>query len=124
MNFHKTIGFLATLLLTLGLGVPNSFAQTVDLSFNPPSMDEGGGLAVGKLVVSVTLDADAADATTVTVTLAAADAGNTINLATAGRWRRIGISLGSCRSGVLQKMIEVKQKKFPLHTIRHRTVLD
>ena len=27
MNFHKTIGFLATLLLTLGIGVPDSFAQ-------------------------------------------------------------------------------------------------
>ena len=29
MNFHKTIGFLAALLLTLGLGVPDSFAQNV-----------------------------------------------------------------------------------------------
>jgi len=28
MNFHKTIGFLATLLLIVGLGVPDSFAQT------------------------------------------------------------------------------------------------
>ena len=27
MNFHKTIGFLATLLLMVGLGVPDSFAQ-------------------------------------------------------------------------------------------------
>ena len=27
MNFHKTIGFLAALLLMLGLGVPDSFAQ-------------------------------------------------------------------------------------------------
>lgn len=28
MNFHKTIGFLATLLLVFGLGVPDSFAAT------------------------------------------------------------------------------------------------
>ena len=29
MNFHKTIGFLATLLLVFGLGVPDSYAQAV-----------------------------------------------------------------------------------------------
>ena len=29
MNFHKTIGFLATLLLVLGLGVPDSYAQDI-----------------------------------------------------------------------------------------------
>ena len=28
MNFHKTIGFLAALLLMVGLGAPDSFAQT------------------------------------------------------------------------------------------------
>ena len=36
MNFHKTIGFLATLLLIVGLGVPDSFAQatgTMTLEF-------------------------------------------------------------------------------------------
>ena len=27
MNFHKTIGYLAALLLMVGLGVPDSFAQ-------------------------------------------------------------------------------------------------
>ena len=32
MNFHKTIGFLATLLLVLGLGVPDSFAQSITIS--------------------------------------------------------------------------------------------
>ena len=37
MNFHKTIGFLAALLLMIGLGAPDSFAQntisvTVDSS--------------------------------------------------------------------------------------------
>ena len=29
MNFHKTIGYLAALLLMVGLGVPDSFAQDV-----------------------------------------------------------------------------------------------
>ena len=27
MNFHKIIGYLAALLLMLGIGVPDSFAQ-------------------------------------------------------------------------------------------------
>ena len=30
MNFHKTIGYLAALLLMVGLGVPDSFAQDVE----------------------------------------------------------------------------------------------
>ena len=29
MNFHKTIGYLAALLLMVGFGVPDSFAQDV-----------------------------------------------------------------------------------------------
>ena len=29
MNFHKTIGYLAALLLMVGLGAPDSFAQDV-----------------------------------------------------------------------------------------------
>ena len=29
MNFHKTIGYLAALLLTVGLGAPDSFAQNI-----------------------------------------------------------------------------------------------
>ena len=32
MNFHKKIGFLAALLLTFGLGVPDGFAQTLNIS--------------------------------------------------------------------------------------------
>ena len=32
MNFHKTIGFLASLLLMVGIGVPDSFAQTITIS--------------------------------------------------------------------------------------------
>ena len=37
MNFHKTIGYLAALLLIVGIGAPDSFAQetkTVDISFS------------------------------------------------------------------------------------------
>ena len=30
MNFHKTIGYLAALLLMVGFGVPDSFAQDVN----------------------------------------------------------------------------------------------
>ena len=37
MNFHKTIGFLASLLLVLGIGVPDSFAQTVRVSSLTPA---------------------------------------------------------------------------------------
>ena len=61
MNFHKTIGFLATLLLTLGLGVPDSFAQTVSgvvLKVDPASIDEGDPVAPILVTVTVTLDAD------------------------------------------------------------------
>ena len=48
MNFHKTIGFLATLLLTLGLGVPDSFAQDVEvnLSLQRTYVRESGSVAV------------------------------------------------------------------------------
>lgn len=38
MNFHKTIGFLASLLLVLGIGVPDSFAQQnakIDVTVSP-----------------------------------------------------------------------------------------
>ncbi len=38
MNFHKTIGFLASLLLIVGLGVPDSFAQRIDLSVSPRTL--------------------------------------------------------------------------------------
>ena len=34
MNFHKTIGYLAALLLMVGLGVPDSFAQDVRLTLS------------------------------------------------------------------------------------------
>ena len=67
MNFHKTIGFLATLLLVLGLGVPDSFAQTgtttVELS-RSSYVREGSSV-----VVTVTLDPAPAANTSVDVTL-------------------------------------------------------
>ena len=72
MNFHKTIGFLATLLLTLGLGVPDSFAQTVksvDLSVSKDSfMDTDDGTAV-TLTTAVTMSGNVTAATTVSVAL-------------------------------------------------------
>ena len=41
MNFHKTIGFLAALLLMVGLGAPDSFAQgTFTLSVTPGTVRE------------------------------------------------------------------------------------
>lgn len=67
MNFHKTIGFLASLLLVLGLGVPDSFAQDIEsVSVSPRTIVEGSTASVR---VTVTLS-EAPDAgTTVTVNL-------------------------------------------------------
>ena len=55
MNFHKTIGYLAALLLMLGIGVPDSFAQEV---------------AVSKITLSVT-PRTLRDSTTTNVTVTA-----------------------------------------------------
>ena len=58
MNFHKTIGFLAALLLTLGLGVPDSFAQqTLSISVNPSSLTDTDNATI------VTVTADVAGGT-------------------------------------------------------------
>ena len=49
MNFQKKIGFLATLLLTLGLGVPDSFAQespTLEVHLSRTRVNEGGSINV------------------------------------------------------------------------------
>ncbi len=59
MNFHKTIGFLASLLLVLGIGVPDSFAQddpTIAVTVRPVRITEGQTRSV---TVSVKLSADA-----------------------------------------------------------------
>ena len=68
MNLHKTIGFLATLLLVLGLGVPDSFAQTVKVSdVSPSSLREGQSRSV---TVEVELSAAPGANATTTVTVA------------------------------------------------------
>ena len=62
MNFHKTIGFLATLLLVFGLGVPDSYAQdvsTVSITLSPNSVVDTDDATTVTAEVSVTLDADA-----------------------------------------------------------------
>ena len=67
MNFHKTIGYLAALLLIVGLGVPDSFAQTVKVSSLTPSrVQENQPRTV---TVTVELNEAVDDATTVTVTV-------------------------------------------------------
>ena len=67
MNFHKTIGYLAALLLMVGFGVPDSFAQTVKVSDVTPSrVTEARSSSV---TVEVTLDTAPGANTTVTVSL-------------------------------------------------------
>ena len=63
MNFHKTIGFLAALLLVLGIGVPDSFAQEdvtdISLVVSPrtlrDSVTANGGAITVRATVRVTL---------------------------------------------------------------------
>ena len=75
MNFHKTIGFLATLLLTLGLGVPDSFAQNVEsliLSAAPNTFTDAENSQNVTVTADITLDAVVAGSdATVTVALTA-----------------------------------------------------
>ena len=92
MNFHKTIGFLATLLLMLGIGVPDSFAQDVSslsLTVSPRTLRDSSTVTGGVTVtarLSVTL-ASAATVTapgrTVDVTVAASPDATTGNLGSA-----------------------------------------
>jgi hypothetical protein len=67
MNFHKTIGFLATLLLVLGFGVPDSFAQanTINVSLSRDNYVREGS----SVVVTVTVDPEVAANTTVTANI-------------------------------------------------------
>ncbi len=68
MNFHKTIGFLATLLLTLGLGVPNSYAQNVDgvtLTLNGGATLAAGAEGGTSIPVTVSVSVDFASTVTV-----------------------------------------------------------
>ena len=54
MNFHKTIGYLAALLLMVGFGVPDSFAQSVEISVAPNTATESAVLAAETVTVTVT----------------------------------------------------------------------
>ena len=68
MNFHKTIGYLATLLLMVGLGVPDSFAQTVKVSsISPVRVQEGQPRTV---TITAELSAAVDAATTVDIQVA------------------------------------------------------
>ena len=69
MNFHKTIGYLATLLLIVGFGASDSFAQpTTTLSFDRTNyVREGSSVDV---IVTVSPALDATETMTVTVNLA------------------------------------------------------
>ncbi len=75
MNFHKTIGFLAALLLMVGLGAPDSFAQdvpgTMTVTFNETSADAEaeGTTNPDSVKVRVTLNPAPDAALTVTVAL-------------------------------------------------------
>ena len=74
MNFHKTIGFLASLLLMVGIGVPDSFAQTITISVpaNQRSIEETATTPVTvSVLVSISgVTDDTVQGTTVTATLA------------------------------------------------------
>ncbi|MYG48590.1 MAG: T9SS type A sorting domain-containing protein [Gemmatimonadales bacterium] len=72
MNFHKTIGFLATLLLVFGLGVPDSYAQdvsTVSITLAPNSVFDTDDATDVTAQVTVTLAAMAESNMAVTVTV-------------------------------------------------------
>ena len=69
MNFHKTIGYLAALLLMVGLGVPDSFAQAPANSIKVELSRDNYVREGSSVVVTVTLDPAPAAATTTTVTL-------------------------------------------------------
>ena len=79
MNFHKTIGYLAALLLMLGIGVPDSFAQdpaiaeTLELSLTRNVVRDTVTVHNMRLTVRVSLDKPATVETMVTVTLSEED---------------------------------------------------
>lgn len=63
MNFHKTIGFLASLLLIVGIGVPDSFAQSISLSVSPRTLRDSTTTPV-TVMATVTANWGAAVTTT------------------------------------------------------------
>ena len=67
MNFHKTIGYLAALLLMLGIGVPDSFAQdleSISLSVSPRTLRDSTSATDG-VTVTATVSVKLAEAITV-----------------------------------------------------------
>ena len=54
MNFHKTIGYLAALLLMVGIGVPDSFAQSITISV--PTAQRTQSEDAGAVTVTVTVN--------------------------------------------------------------------
>ena len=90
MNFHKTIGFLATLLLVFGLGVPDSFAQeevqSISLTVSPRTLRDSTTANSNQVTVTARLTVNLAAAATadqdVTVTVAVSDDATSGNLNT------------------------------------------
>ena len=70
MNFHKTIGYLAALLLMVGFGVPDSFAQaevkTITLSINKSTLRDSTTTPV---TVTATVGVTMTEAVTVETTV-------------------------------------------------------
>ena len=82
MNFHKTIGFLAALLLTLGLGVPDSYAQnTIPVDLNVEAVVEGAGAQ--DVAVTVTLNAAPGAGNTLEVTVTPSADGDPVTVSIA-----------------------------------------
>ena len=96
MNFHKTIGFLAALLLTLGIGVPDSFAQeevsSISLTVSPRTLRDSttANSSVVTVTARLTVNLENAVAATVTagqdvsITLAVSADGTNGNLGSDG----------------------------------------
>ena len=55
MNFHKTIGYLAALLLMVGLGVPDSFAQSITIKVPTAQRSLQEGATDVTVTVNVTI---------------------------------------------------------------------
>ena len=82
MNFHKTIGYLAALLLIVGIGAPDSFAQVVNvdvdtLTVSPPRIQEGQTRSVTVTVELTEAPGDGNDGDPLTVTVALTEASDT-----------------------------------------------
>ena len=75
MNFHKTIGYLAALLLIVGFGVPDSFAQdvkTISVSVDESTIADNTNVD-GNTMVTVIVTANVTLAVTVTAADVTAD---------------------------------------------------